>query len=302
MDWLFIAIGSYVLLALSALIDKFLLSGKLDDPKIYAFYIGLLSSAGIILLPFGFWSYPDPQLFFLGVAAGMAQIYGCFFYLSALKRLEASRVLPVVGSLIPIIGFFLTAAVSGGAAVLGQKELVGFLLLIAGSWLIMARGINFKKRGLGFIFIAAFLFALNVVLAKLVYIRLPFLNGFLLTAFGSAAAAVTFLPAQSVRHAVFESHKAKDRGQPNLLFFFGQAAGGIAFLLQSLAVARAPQASVPVVNAMAGVQYVFIFIFSSILSFHFPKHFKEKINSSLLVQKLAAIFLIGIGLAIFALQ
>jgi len=302
MFWILVAVASYVLLAVAALIDKFLLSGQLGDPKIYAFYVGILSAIAFLLLPFGFWASPDLVLFLIGVAAGAAQIYGCYFYLSALKRFEASRAVPLIGSLIPIFGFFLTAVVSGGRAVLDPRQLLGFFLLITGGWLVMAKGFSIKKNGLGSVFAASLLFALAVVLAKLVYLRLPFLPGFLITAFGSTGAAMTFLFSASVRDTVFGAHSAKNHNQPNLLFFTGQGMGGAAFLLQNLAVWLAPQASVPVVNAIAGVQYAFIFLFSITLSAHFPSAFKEKTAPADIFQKTLAIILIIFGLAIFTLN
>jgi hypothetical protein len=302
MLWLFVAVGSYILLALTALIDKILLGGPLSNPKLYAFYVGILSAAAFFLLPFGMWVNPAPLLLLTGAAAGAAQIYGSYFYLSALGRFEASRVVPIIGSLVPIFGFFLTALVSGGTAVLGTKELAGFFLLIAGSWLIMAGGFSFKKNGLFSIGTASLLFALSVVLAKLVYLQLQFFNGFLLMAFGSVAAALSFLLDGEVRKTVFGHHTVKKNARPKFLFFAGQAMGGIAFMMQSFAVSQAPQASVPVINAMAGIQYVALFLFSIGISFVHPGILKEKVNSGAVVQKAAAIALIMLGLAIFALN
>ncbi|MFZ3073706.1 MAG: hypothetical protein WA093_01035 [Minisyncoccales bacterium] len=302
MLWLYIAIGSYILLAATALIDKILLGGSISNPKLYAFYIGILSAVAFLLLPFGAWASPAPALFLIGVAAGAAQIYGSYFYLSALGRFEASRVVPIIGSLVPIFGFFLTALVSGGKAVLELKEMAGFFLLIAGSWLIMAKGISFKRSGFLWISMASLLFASSVVLSKLVYLRLAFLGGFLLVAFGSVAAALSFLLSGDVRKTVFGHHSVKKAARPNFLFFIGQIAGGAAFLLQSLAVSLAPQANVPVINAMAGIQYISLFVLSIIISIFLPGILKEKVNSGAVVQKAAAIALIMLGLAIFALN
>lgn len=302
MWWLFIAIGSYILLASTSLIDKILLNGTLSNPKLYAFYIGILSSAAFLLLPFGIWANPSPQLFIFGAAAGAVQIYGSYFYLSALQRFEASRAVPIIGSLVPIFGFFLTVLVSGGTAVLSPKELAGFILLISGGWLIMARGVSISRLNLFYLFQAAFLFALSVVLAKLVYLQLPFLSGFILMAFGSAFAAITFLLSRDVRGMVFIRGAVQKKSKPGLLFFAGQAMGGAAFMLQSLSVSQAPQASVPVINAMAGVQYVFLFLFSMAISFFKPGLMKEKTDSATIWQKTIAIVLIMTGLVIFALN
>ncbi len=301
MWWLLIAVSSYIILAVTSLIDKVLLSGKLSDPRLYAFYIGILSAAAFLLLPFGMMTAAAPYLFLLGVAAGMSQIYGSYFYLAALGRFEASRVVPLIGSLVPISGFFLTALVSGGRAVLGAQELAGFILLIAGGWLITANGVRINKKSLGFVFLAAALFSSSVVLAKLVYLQLPFLNGFILMAFGSTAAALTFLFSRQVRRVVFDRHSTDRKNKPNILFFSGQALGGAAFLMQNIAVAMAPQASVPAINAMAGVQYVVLFFFTTLLSLRLPGLVKEKVTPGALIQKIVAIVLIMFGLAIFAL-
>jgi hypothetical protein len=315
MAWLLVAICSYILLAITSLIDKVLLSGPLSDAKLYAFYVGILSSAAFLLLPFGGWTVPPLEIVFIGVAAGAAQIYGSYFYLSALRHLEASRAVPIIGSLVPIFGFFLTALVSGGAALLRPQELAGFVLLIAGGWLIMARGVSIKNSGLHYVLPASFLFALTVILSKLVYLHfsyiegslwgwlpLSFANGFLLMAFGSFFAASTFLCSAGVRKIVFGRHNIEKEARPRFLFFFGQILGGTAFLLQSFSVSLAPQANVPVINAMAGVQYVFLFFFSMLLSFFSPGIIKEKTDTNSIIQKAVAIALIMIGLAIFAIS
>jgi hypothetical protein len=80
----------------------------------------------------------------------------------------------------------------------------------------------------------------------------------------------------------------------------GQGLGGAAFLTQSFAVFLAPQASVPAINAMAGVQYVLIFIFSLVLARRWPGVFAVKITPADLAQKIIAILLIAAGLAVLS--
>jgi len=90
MMWIFVALAAFSLFAAMAMIDKFLLSEKVGDPRIYAFYVGILSSAAFLLLPFGFWTNPAPAVFGWAFLAGAAQIYGNFFYFRLLKRMEAA--------------------------------------------------------------------------------------------------------------------------------------------------------------------------------------------------------------------
>jgi hypothetical protein len=58
----------------------------------------------------------------------------------------------------------------------------------------------------------------------------------------------------------------------------------------------------PFINALQGVQYVFLLIFAIILSFKLPKILKEEISREIIFQKVAAILLIGAGLILIALK
>jgi hypothetical protein len=72
--------------------------------------------------------------------------------------------------------------------------------------------------------------------------------------------------------------------------------------MQNFAIALAPLAFVAVINALAGVQYAFLFILTLIISTYFPRVIKEKITPAIVLQKLAAIAFILSGLAILALK
>jgi len=53
---------------------------------------------------------------------------------------------------------------------------------------------------------------------------------------------------------------------------------------------------VAIINALAGVQYAFLFILTTIISVYFPKIIKENITPRIIAQKLSAITLIAAGL------
>ena len=54
MLWLVLALISYFLLAVVAIIDKFLLTAQEIKPKVYTFYVSLLGGLAVFLIPFGF--------------------------------------------------------------------------------------------------------------------------------------------------------------------------------------------------------------------------------------------------------
>ena len=59
--------------------------------------------------------------------------------------------------------------------------------------------------------------------------------------------------------------------------------------------------SVSLVNALQGVQYVFLLMIALVLSKQFPQIIKEQISQGAVLQKIMAILLIALGLGILAL-
>ena len=70
---------------------------------------------------------------------------------------------------------------------------------------------------------------------------------------------------------------------------------------QNWAIFLAPLAFLAIINALQGVQYVFLLIFAVLLSLKFPQILKEEISREIIFQKVVAILLIGGGLVILAL-
>ncbi|MDP1709666.1 MAG: hypothetical protein Q8L21_02155, partial [Candidatus Komeilibacteria bacterium] len=77
------------------------------------------------------------------------------------------------------------------------------------------------------------------------------------------------------------------------LFLFGQVAGAMSFVLVNYAISLA---SVTLVNALQGLQYVFLLIMVLLLAKWYPRVLSEHLKGWTLVQKIAAILLIGAGL------
>ncbi len=50
--WLVITISFYFILAAVFLVDKYLLTGSISNPKIYTFYVGVLGIGVLVLAPF----------------------------------------------------------------------------------------------------------------------------------------------------------------------------------------------------------------------------------------------------------
>ncbi len=303
MLWLFVAVGAYFLLAVVSLLDKYLLSGALSNPKVYAFYVGILGSFAFLLVPFGFFVVPD-TIFTLAAAvfAGACQICGIYFYFESLKRFEPSRVIPAVGGLQPLFSFALIWFFGGGHEALDLRQVFAFFLMVLGSVAIVFEKKTLNSKSLKLAAMAAFLFALALVLSKFVYLAVSFIPGFILISVGSVATALLFLASKEVRQEAFQAGNFSQKRGTTAVFLANQAGGAASFLLQAFAVSLAPLAFVSVINAVAGIQYAFVFIFSVILSLYFPSFLREKVTKAVVLQKTAAILLIAAGLAIFAIN
>jgi len=300
MSWLLVTISVYFLLAIVALVDKYLLGGGLLSPKMYAFYVGILGILALILIPFGFF-IPQFLVMVLALLAGIFHILGVFITFKAIQIFEVSRVIPAIGGFLPLFVFGLTFISPGEKEIISFFEIIAFSLLVLGSVIIAwekSKTISFSSLRMAAL--AAFLFALYFIFAKFVYQDHPFISGFIWTRIGAFLMAMIFLFTKEVRQELLkkrETLKIKTFG----ILIPNQTMAAGAFLLQNWAVSMVPLGFLAFINALEGTRYIFLLIFAILLSIKFPKILKEEISKSVLLQKILAILLICGGLALLVL-
>ena len=139
MNWLLIAILSYLILAIVSLVDKYLLTRSIPNPKVYAFYVGILGILVLLIAPFiGFYIPKIPQII-LSLLTGAIYIYALFWFFKSLYLFETSRIVPAIGGMTPLFSFGLVYIFSFGKEILSFSEIIAFVLLIFGSILITMR-------------------------------------------------------------------------------------------------------------------------------------------------------------------
>ncbi|MBM3250661.1 MAG: hypothetical protein FJZ07_00235 [Candidatus Nealsonbacteria bacterium] len=316
MNWLIVAISAYFILAVVFLVDKYLLVRAIPDPRIYVFYVGALGILVLILAPFVGFYVPGKTEIILGLLAGAVFIYGLFWFYKTLQIFEPSRVVPAIGGLTPLFTFGLVYLSASDGEVLSFKALMAFVLLVLGSVLV-----NFKKekltnlKGLKFSALTAFLFSLSFVLIKYVYLVQPFWNGFIWRSIGGFLMAFCFfiffpeirreIFKKFVPRPLFKSGSGARKERPSkrtaVIFLSNQTVAAGATILQNWAIALVPLVYVPLVNALQGSQYAFLFILAVALSIKFPGALKEEISRETILQKIIAITLICGGLALLAI-
>lgn len=305
MPWLAVAITSYFILAAVFLADKWLLVGPISSPRIYAFYIGILQILIFPLIFFVDFAIPAPLQIFFALASGSFFIWALYWFYKGLQVFEPSRIVPAVGGFLPLFILIIIYLVSGGKDGFTAGYFLSFFLLISGSVLLTyekSRGISFSSIKISVI--AAILFAVSFVLAKYVYMDMPFWSGFIWIRAGSFLTAVLFifLFKKEILNEILKKPKIAETKKNAAVFFINQGVGAGANILNNWAIALAPLAFVPIVSALQGTQYVFLLLFAVFLSLKFPQVMKEEISRRTLLQKTAAILLIGAGLAILAIK
>jgi len=316
MNWLLAAISAYLILAIVFLVDKYLLVGPIPNPKVYTFYIGTLGILVLILAPFVGFYIPELSQIILSLFCGALFIYGIFWLNIALRLFEASRVIPAIGGILPTFSFLLIYIFSGGKEIFTIWEFLAFILLIFGGVLIVypsaEKGgeeqmfFDYEKakislKSLRISAMAAFFLALSFVLAKYVYMAQPFWSGYIWIRIGGFLMAMSFLFTRRVRDELFKV-KMNFPKKTAVIFLSNQVAGASANILQNWAIALSPLIYVAIINALQGVQYMFLLMFAVLLSLKFPRILKEEISRGILLQKILAILLIGAGLALLAFK
>ncbi|KKS91431.1 MAG: hypothetical protein UV65_C0006G0012 [Parcubacteria group bacterium GW2011_GWF2_43_11] len=303
MLWLVVITSAYLILAGVFLVNKYLLAGPLSSPKVFAFYVGTLGVLALLIIPFVGFSAPSFFQVFLSLAAGALFVYALFWQYKAIRLFEVSRAIPAIGALIPLFTFGLIYLFSAGKETLTFLEIIAFILLIFGSVLItLKKGKLITLREMQIVAIAAFLFSLSFVFTKYVYLEQSFWPGFVWMRIGGVLVAICFfLFFKEVKAEIFKK-QAGFKPKTAIIFLISQAMGAIAFVLQNWAIFLAPLAFLAIINALQGVQYVFLLVFAALFSFKFPELLKEQISREVILQKIVAILLIGGGLLVLTLK
>ena len=302
MNWLLIAISSYLILAIVSLVDKYLLTNSILKPNIYTFYVGTLGILSLLFIPFVGFYMPGISQAILSLLTGAIYIYAIFWFLKSLYLFEVSRVVPAIGGMLPLFSFGLIYIFSFGKEILSYLEIIAFALLISGSILItLERKKLITLKSLRYSLLTSFLLSLSFVLSKYVYLNQPFWNAFIWMRIGGFLMALgffIFIP--KIKKEIFkkEEHLPKKTAA---IFLLNQTAGASANILQNWAIFLAPLVYVPIINSLAGVQYLFLFILTVLISSKFPKILKEEISKEIIFQKVISILLIGAGLILLIL-
>jgi len=302
LSWFSIAISGYFLMALVAILDKYLLHSRISKPAVYAFYVSMFSLFVLFFIPFGF-SFPGLAISLQAIVSGIFFIYSLVFLYKAVQKNEISRVAPLVGVIIPLISIIYAFFFLGEN--LGSIGMLAILLLIVGGFLISFDLPIYSLKlfnGFRYSVLAGILQAISLGMLKGVFENTDFINGFIWNRIGFFLAGTSLLLFPLFRKQIKKSFDQKESTRKKvattgIFFTANKIMAGMGSFLITLAISKG---SVSAVNAVGSIQFVFVLGLVSIFSIWHHNIYQEKLKLNDWVQKFLAILLIAIGLWFFS--
>ncbi|MCU0679735.1 MAG: DMT family transporter [Planctomycetes bacterium] len=308
MSWLILAIVSYVILAVVNLMDKFLVDNVLPSSKAYAFLVGFMSVLIIIIAPW-FLNWPGSHLLLVNLLTGALFPLALLFLYSSLHRGDASKILVLIGGIVPV--FSIIFSIIFLQEKFSSNQWLGFVFLLIGTFVmaLLPEHHNYWKEHVGIFkrksfqgptlllaILASLFFAAFFVGTKYAYTGQTFWSAFIWIRIGSALMALAFLLPKHWRHEIIRSlthHSGRSSKSNKWLVLGNQILSSGGFILQNYAVFLG---SVAVVSALQGVQYAVLLTLGIVITLFFPKILKEDVSKKIIIQKIAAIICIAVGL------
>ncbi len=302
MSWFLLAVIGHLANGVAFIIDKILLRTAYVRSATYAGSIGILSTAVVFAIPFVH-AWPRGSDWILAILSGATFVLALWAFFAALARAEASRIVPIVGSVIPIL------TLAGSFTFLGErltdKTFLGFGLLILATMLLSRGGKGRPTPTAVWLAVtSAFLFAFSSVTAKATYDASGFLGGFIVSRLAAAAMSLLLLMALDARAGkealrIFSSLRRASSAQKKtgrlsaMLVLVGQSLGMLGFVFVQWATA---QGSASIVNALQAVQYALLVIVGLALHRRAPRLLGESATRNAILLKIIALILTGIGM------
>lgn len=305
MNWILLALIGYGLLALTFILDKYILSSTtIQRPSVYAFYSTIIMWGALVLLFFSKETFGYYDIL-IGLGSGVAFGFGLLTLYIAVKGGEASHVNPFSGAVVAVTTYILSHYFL--SEILTQGQLWGMVCLVIASVVLSYQETKMKK-GFSWSYLWAIVsgicFAVSHVSAKFLYMAHDFIPAFAWSRAGAGIVGLLLLFHPRVwKELSFRlSHrkKSKKKKQPTSLaiVWIAKIVGIAAVVLIQYAGALG---SVSAVHALSGLQYALMFALIFVLSKWSPKTFKEYFSPRELLVQSSAIILVIIGGALFIL-
>lgn len=299
MDWFYLALIAPLLWAIVNILDDNLLHHVYKGPYFGAAVsgiFGVLPLASLLILRVSDVSIATAAF---GTLAGFLLVLQLFFYFNALKKGSPSVVIAMFSftpSILPIFAYFFLGER------LSATQLAGFFMIIIASLslaLVEFKGWRQVKfnHALGPTIIAALLLDAVALLSKHLFNTTNFYTGYMYISIGMGIGGFCFLIAMVARHKYEPLPTPKNFTRKFLgLIALAELLSILADFTQKLAISRGP---VSLVDAIAGIQPVYVLAIALIFYPFAPKYFREAAEGGL-TKKFVLMLLIVFGLLLIS--
>lgn len=291
MEWLPFALFGYLIWSGCNLLGKILISHHVKSITVNLIGVGIWNLLPLLLIPSQKLVIPSFDLLALALLSGIIYIFILIPYFKALAIEEASRVIPL-WRFTPLFILLFSGGLTGES--LDAYQLTAFFLLVVGGLLVSIKSLSDllrPSRAFYLMLLASMVSGIYSSIAKFVYLRMSFYEGFTLMRVSVALSILGLLLIPRYRREVVTTVRQMRYSVRNMMLVNGFFEF-VGLIFCNFAMFLAP---VSLVSASAGVQAVFVLIFSILLSLKCPQLLHEDISQSVLTQKGFAIALIIIG-------
>ena len=305
MNWFLIALISPIANAFVNHFDKYLISRFIKGGAVGALIL-FSSLFAVVLLPVLWFLEPGIITGISHANALILLVTGCLltlailFYLYALEYEETSIVMPLA-QLVPVFGLVLGYFILG--ELISGRELWAAAFIVTGGMIVAlelnGRQTRFKYRMMMFMVMATFLYALSAVIFKYVAVDQGFMSSLFWAMAGKVVLGLIIFFAIKKYRDQFLNLLRSNRHTIIGLNVINEIIGLIAEVALVFAVLLAP---VVLVQAVSGLQPMFVFIFGILLTIFFPAFAKESLVRKHVIQKIAGIVIVTIGVSLLDLS
>ena len=282
LTWLSLAILAYFMGAAAFVIDKYLLALPIPKPFSYAFWVAMLSTPVLLLIPLFNIYLPGTFYFAVAFASGAAFFGGIILLYKSIQSSDVSVASTQVGATTAIASYALSLLILKDSLPLNSA--VAFVLLVGGILLLGRAGKGIMLKAVA----AGILIGFSLVLMKWSFIHSDFINGVFWTRIGFIGSAALALLSGKNRKEAFSS--AKDTtGSSKLIFVVNKLVAASAFVLLYYTILLG---NVTIINSLLGFQFLFIFLIALVMHKRLPG-IKENLERKVITAKL-----LGIGMII----
>lgn len=290
MNGFFLSLVTGFIWSIGNIIDKFAVSRFIKSP---IFLTGISAAfafaAGIVTIVFVHSPVHGFDLFWL-VGSGGCYFFGTWLYFMAIKREEPSRV-------IPLFAFTIVFLTLQSALFLGEifsfSTYLGIAIIAGSSLMLLARQSvfdAFRSKSFGLMMLSTFIYSLSYAINKYLLKQYSYWQvfGYVKLFIGIVGFLFLLFFIRELRETFREIRK-KYIGL-SVTSETINVTGSLLFMMASSVW------YVALVETVVSVQYIFIFIWGILLSLLLPRYRLEKISRRVMIQKIASIAAIILGI------